>query len=143
MMVMRPLSARGEQLYQKAASRLAEQLPVLLSEPLADLEAELVARLLAACRIDGPDEGAWDDARSFAATRRDYGNCLAALSRCLLFALSQPLVPLSGEQQALAVAKVLQRQPWPQLVKRHGLAGRKEAVAQLRELFALICSHYS
>jgi hypothetical protein len=101
-----------------------------------------VVRLFAGCHIARPEEGAWEDVRSFAFSRRDYGNSLAALSRCLLFALSQPALPLSGSQQALAVAKVLQRHPWPQLVKRHGLAGRKEAVAALREVFALLCHHY-
>lgn len=143
MMVMRPLTPRGEQLYQQARGRISQQLPVLLSEPLADLEPELVVRLLVGSHVEYPQAWAWEDARSFAFFRRDYGNSLAALSCCLLFSLSQAEVPLGGSQQALAVAKVLQRHSWSQVVRHHGLAGRKEATAQLRGLFQLICRHYS
>ncbi|MEN8170329.1 MAG: GNAT family N-acetyltransferase [Pseudomonadota bacterium] len=143
MMVMRPLSSQGEQLYALARERMAKQLPTQLSEPLAGLEADLVLRLLRGTLLLGPDEMAWEDANSFAFSQRDYGNCLAGLRQCLLFALSDATVSLTTEQQRLSIAKVLQRRPWPELVQIMGLVGRKEAIEQLRGLFRVLCSHYS
>ncbi len=146
MMVMRPLSERGEALYSLARRRLTEQLPTLLSEPLAGLEAEQVLRLLWPGKSrPSPvmvDDMAWSDACSFAFAQRDYGNCLTALRQCLLFALSDNTELLSPAQQRLAIAKVLQLHPWPELVKALGLAGRKEAMEQLRDVFRIVCSHY-
>jgi tRNA(Met) cytidine acetyltransferase len=143
MMVMRPLSESGSQLYRMARQRLAAQLPTLLSEPLAELEVPLVTRLLRQdSSMPPPDEMAWADACSFAFAQRDYGNCLASLQQCLLFVLGEAPELLPGETLALAIAKVLQLRPWAELVRDQGLAGRKEALEQLRELFRLICRHY-
>ncbi len=143
MMVMRPLSVDGEALFSRARQRLAGQLPTLLGEPLAELEPELVGRLLHHPYSEMPDAAAWDDARSFALLRRDYGNCLSGLRQCLLFALADAPSLFSAEQQALAIAKVVQLRPWPELVQRLGFAGRKEASEALRELFRTLCSYYS
>jgi tRNA(Met) cytidine acetyltransferase len=142
-MVMRPLSAIGERLYTRVRQRLTAQLPTLLSEPLAELEAGLVARLLRDSPAPSPDGAAWADACSFALLQRDYGNCLSGLQQCLLFALGDE-VPglLTDRQQALAIAKVLQRRPWHELAKTMGLVGRKEAIAALRELFGVLCHYY-
>ncbi|MCW8918409.1 MAG: GNAT family N-acetyltransferase [Gammaproteobacteria bacterium] len=142
LMVMRPLSPQGEQLCAHARQRLATQLPVLLSEPLAGLEPGLAVRLLQGSGTPPADEMAWADAGSFAFTQRDYGNCLSGLQQVLLFALSDAPGVLTGEQQALAIAKVLQRHPWPELVQSQGLAGRSEAIAGLREVFRVLCRYY-
>ena len=143
MMVMRPLSVNAEVLFKQARQRLAGQLPTLLSEPLAALEPDLASRLLRHDFSEMPDAAAWADARSFALLRRDYGNCLSGLRQCLLFALADAPSLLSAEQQALAIAKVVQLRPWPELVQRLGFAGRKDAIEALRELFRTLCHHYT
>jgi tRNA(Met) cytidine acetyltransferase len=143
LMVMRPLTVSGERLYSRVRQRLTAQLPTLLSEPLAELETGLVRRLLRESSPPLPDEEAWTDTCSFALLQRDYGNCLHGLQQCLLFALADGVGGLlTGEQQALAIAKVLQHRPWPETVQTMGLAGRKEAIAALRELFGVLCHHY-
>lgn len=142
MMVMRPLSVEGEAIYRQARQRLAGQLATLLSEPLAGLEPELVSRLLHHSQSEMPDAEAWADACSFARLQRDYGNCLSGLRQCLLFALSDAPLLLSAGQQALAIAKVLQLRPWPELVAAQGLPGRKQAMEQLRGIFRTLCGHY-
>jgi tRNA(Met) cytidine acetyltransferase len=142
-MVMRPRTASGERLYTRVRQRLTAQLSTLLSEPLSELEAGLVRRLLRDSSPPPPDEEGWADACSFALLQRDYGNCLRGLQQCLLFALSDDVAGLlTDEQQALAIAKVLQRRPWPELVQSMGLAGRKEAITALRKLFAVLCHYY-
>ncbi len=142
MMVMRPLSPAGEALYSQARRRLVEQLSTLLSEPLATLESPLVGRLLRYTQSEAPGREAWADTRSFALLQRDYGNCLSGLRQCLLFALSDAPELFSAEQQALAIAKVLQLRPWPELVEGLGFAGRKAAIEALRDLFRTLCRHY-
>jgi tRNA(Met) cytidine acetyltransferase len=142
LMVLRPLSGSGEQLYAHARQRLAAQLPVLLSEPLAGLEPGLAVRLLQGGGTPPADAMAWADACSFAFTQRDYGNCLSGLQQVLLFALADAPGVLTGEQQALAIGKVLQRHPWPELVQTLGLAGRREAIEGLRGVFRVLCRYY-
>jgi tRNA(Met) cytidine acetyltransferase len=141
-MVMRPLTPQGEQLYALARQRLASQLTTLLSEPLAGLEAGLVVRLLHHSGTPRADEMAWADGCSFALAQRDYGNCLHGLQQILLFALGDAPALLTATQQTLAIAKVLQRRPWAELVETMGLAGREEAVLQLRALYSQLCRHY-
>ncbi len=138
-MVMRPLTPGGEVLFGEARRRLSMQLPTLLSEPLADLEAELVVRLLHGSGQPLPDEMAWADACAFAATSRDYGNCLYGLRQTLHYALSEMPLNLASTQLSLAIGKVLQGRGWPELVHEHALAGRKEAVRALRAIFRRLC----
>jgi tRNA(Met) cytidine acetyltransferase len=143
LMVMRPLTPQGERLYNQARQRLGAQLPVLLSEPLTGLESGLVQRLLRDSAPPLPGAEAWADACSFALLQRDYGNCLGGLQQCLLYALGHELpASLSAGQLALAIAKVLQRRPWAELVQGMGFAGRQEAIAELRGLYRLLCRHY-
>jgi tRNA(Met) cytidine acetyltransferase len=146
-MVMRPLSPAGHQLFIQARQRLARQLPLLLSEPLCELESLLVERLL----LEGaggpplsPDESLWADVTSFALARRDYGNCLLALHSLLLVALTDrcAVEQLSPMQRALLIAKVLQRRPWQTLVHEHALRGREEAMEQLRAAYRQLCRYY-
>lgn len=142
-LVLRPISTNGATLYQLARQRFAQQLPALLTEPLADLEPELVAALFEELPIDRPGEMAWEDTRSFAYTHRDYGNCLDGLSRCLAFTLADRQWLPSRAEYLLAIAKVLQRQSWQRIARQTALTGRKEVMEKLRALFRTIVAHYT
>ena len=144
-MVMRPTSPAGEKLFAEARQRLSTQLPLLLSEPLCELEAELVERLLQAQGGGAlPDESLWSDITSFALGNRDYGNSMSALHALTIVALSDSNVAevLSPAQRSLIIDKVLQRRPWGELVQQHGLNGRSEAQQQLRRVFVTLCEHF-
>ncbi len=140
-MVMRPLSARGKRLFTQGRARLSKQLPVLLSEPLSQLEAVLVARLLRGAGCGSVDEETRGDACAFATTQRDYGNCLRGMSEYLLHVLSRGAAQLGDDELQLAIGKVLQRRPWAELVQILSLSGRKQAIERLRRIFRKLCSY--
>jgi tRNA(Met) cytidine acetyltransferase len=141
-MVMRPLSKSGRALFAQARRRFIRQWPTLLSEPLAQLEAPLVQRLLYGGDAQIPGDEMWGDACAFATTRRDYGNSLQGLSECLLYTLSEGGLELEPRERQLAIAKVLQRRPWAELVRLIKLSGRREAEEKLRGVFRKLCEHY-
>ena len=142
-MVMQPLSAAGKGLFEALQSRLAEQLPLSLGEPLADLDATLAAALFqrlppAAPAALSPQD--WQDVRSFAEALRGYEVCQLALWRLAPVALAAGVPPEPG-QRALLIEKVLQRRDWKGLADAHGLSGRSEAVEALRGVYRIILKH--
>lgn len=142
-MVMQPLTRAGESLFGALQSRLSEQLPLLLAEPLADLDAALAAalfRLLPPSRSSSLSLQDWKDVRSFCDTLRGYEVCMPALWRLAPLALAEE-IGLRPAQCALLVEKVLQRRDWSTLSATHGLSGRAEAVEALREVYRNILEH--
>ncbi len=138
-MVMKPITLAGQALFEALQRRLVEQLPLLLAEPLADLDAVLVARLF---QLLPPVDMSlsfqdWQDVRSFAEALRGYEVCLLALWRLAPVALAGE-VALTEVQRTLLIEKVLQRRGWKALTETHGLSGRAEAVAALREVYRMI-----
>ncbi len=146
-MVLQPLSERGEALFALARQRFAESLPELLAEPLAGLETELADALLAVTppRQD-PELGEydWSDLESFAFGLRGYEICIAAIHKLVQQALADGTAQriLDKVQRALLEEKVLQRRPWSQLCRHHGFSGRKAAVAAIRQVIAVLYRHY-
>jgi tRNA(Met) cytidine acetyltransferase len=138
-MVMQPLSPAGGELFTALQARLAEQLPLLLAEPLADLDAALAAALFRLLPSASPplSERDWQDVRSFAGTLRGFEVCLLALWRLAPQALAAES-GLTARQRALLIEKVLQRRDWKALAEAHGLSGRAEAVAALRGVYRTI-----
>ena len=133
LMVLQPLSARANALYPLIRRRFCQQLPVLLREPLGDLEVELVITLLASCELIAElDEQDWRDIHSFAWGKRGYEVCMAALQKLVLTRIAI-LAQLDTVQQTLLVTKVLQQQAWSPCIAQAGLTGKAEAVMTLRE----------
>ena len=130
-MVLRPLSPMGAQQAAAMAARFQEQLPDWLAEPLGELDPDLVPTLLAgspAPRLGADD---WRDLQAFAQGRRGYELTTLALKRLLLTHLST-----GGNPGALAIRRVLQQRPWSQVCAEQGLAGRRAAEADLRQVAA-------
>lgn len=135
-MVMSPLSPEGKLLFAELQVRLAEQLPQLLGESLADGEATLVSalfRLLPTTPLPlSPQD--WRDVRSFGEALRGYDVCQPALWR-----LTGPYLagdgPLTQEQRSMMIEKVLQRQSWQTVARTHGLNGRAEVLTALRKIY--------
>ena len=143
-MVMQPLSQAGKALFEALQARLNEQLPLLLAEPLADLDATMVAelfRLLPAAAPSALSHQDWKDVRSFAETLRGYEVCMLALWRLAPLALAMEN-GLTTEQRALLIEKVLQHRDWKALADAHGLRGRAEAVEALRGIYRTVLEHF-
>ncbi len=146
-MMLAPLSSDGERLFELARERFVGSLPELLAEPLAGLENELVNVLLT---VAPPGENLvlnqydWSDIESFAFGLRGYENCLVAIRKLVLRALGDGAAQmlLDTAQQSLLEEKVVKKCPWPQLCRHQGLPGRKAALQALREVIALLYSHY-
>jgi tRNA(Met) cytidine acetyltransferase len=146
-MVMRALSEAGDSLFRALQRRLAEQLPLLLSEPLAELDAELTVALtgqLPVREILLPTLQDWRDVRSFAEALRGYEVCQPALWRLTPIALADEVMVsrLDEDQRRLLVQKVLQRHDWRTLSVAFGMSGKSEVVAALRTCFREILTYY-
>jgi len=145
-MVLAPLSERGEALFAAARARFAETLPELLAEPLASLDIELAEMLLTSTppQISPElDERDWADLESFSHGLRGYENCMVAIRKLVMRVVADQAVmdQLDERQRSLLEEKVLQRHSWPQQVRRHGFAGRRQALSALRESVALLLRH--
>lgn len=142
-MVMVPLSPDGEALFESLRIRLSEQLPLMLGEPLNDVDAALVSTLFqlmppVALSLSPRD---WQDVRTFGEALRGYEVCLSALWRLVPPALAG-MVVLTPAQRVMLIEKVLQRRGWKAVAETSGLSGKAEAVAALREVYRQILDHY-
>lgn len=148
-MVLAPLSERGQTLFSALRERFAELLPELLAEPLAGLEGELAERLLASTPPLRRDEAIsaqdWRDLHSFAFGLRGYELCLSAVRKLVLKALADGRARelLDTRQQRLLQEKVVQRAAWSQVSRRLGYAGRRQAVQALRHVLAQLLRAYA
>jgi tRNA(Met) cytidine acetyltransferase len=142
-MVMRPLSERGETLFRAVRERFAETLPELLAEPLSDLDGRLVEQLLAST----PSvvhatlaEQDWRDLESFAFGLRGYELCMLAIRKLVLQALGDErgLMQLSEPQQQLLQEKVVQRHGWERVVRTGAFSGRRQALQATRQAVATL-----
>ena len=142
-----PLSKSSHLLHQRARQNFAASLPLLLADPLRDLEASLVAILFE--KIFGESDKALlelTDAESqalagFYAQKRAYESSISAIYKLTLNRLSQK-THLNREEVQLVIAKVLQKKSWQQLVKISNVAGKKQAVKRLRQAIKkLACQH--
>lgn len=142
-MVMCPLTPAGEELYEGLQTHLAEQLPLMLGEPLADLGADLVSTLFQLVPLPtlSLSQQDWRDVSTFGEALRGYEVCLPALWRLTPAALAEQEV-LTPVQRSFLIEKVLQRREWKALADAYGMSGRTEAVAMLREVFRVILKHY-
>jgi len=140
-MVMKPLSDAGVDLFDAVRRRFAETLPELLAEPLAGLDDELAQRLLdASPPAVSEGIGAQDrrDLDSFAFGLRGYELCMPAIRKWVLQAMSDETLwrSLTATQRQLLLHKVVQRREWSTVVRETALSGRKQAVQCLREAIA-------
>lgn len=142
-MVMKPLSETGAALFHAIRLRLAESLPLLLAEPLSELEPALVDRLVGSSPPVVQESISEQDRRdlfSFAFGLRGYELCMLAVGKLILQVMAQEhrWSQLDSMQQQLLLEKVVQRHDWPRVVRAHGLSGRKQALAVMREAVALL-----
>lgn len=137
-LLLQSLSAAAAPLADEAQARFRRDLPHLLADPLRDLEPGLAALFL---RASGPRPPADPDRdrhelAAFAAGYRLYESCLAPVYDLILATLSSDESVLAPAEQAVVVAKVLQRHDYAAVARLTGLPGRNQVIAALRKAVA-------
>jgi len=131
--VLRPLSAAGEQLFTAVRARFLGHLPALLSDGMEEVDADVAATLLEGARAD--DVAAlsaqdWRDVDSFVQGWRGYEVCQVAVRK--LVQATVRTTALDAKQQELLQRKVLRHEPWEMVIAALGYSGRAQALAALR-----------
>ena len=138
-LVMLPLSEAACSLRTLARKRFIQQLPLLMSESLRDIETPLAAALSSkmpcspAIEPDHLTEQDWLDSVSFACSNRTYDGCVLAMEKMLVRTLQGNPAHLEPESLTLLVRKVLQKHSWQALASQCQLTGKSAAVARLRQ----------
>ncbi len=144
--VLKPLTDKGENLYQQARQKFFICFPHLLSDPLRDLEPEIVSILMLnqaknqVCIKEKIDCDEWRDIKAFAFSRRGYEVTLLPLWKLTLYGLTESKYRnlLSDKQRSLLVGKILQKQKWSDAVSLLSLQGRTQAIDMLRQTIAIL-----
>jgi len=140
LVMLKPLSRRGEDLLLKARERFVAQFPHQLCDSLRDLDAGLVYSLMQnvrPCRIE-VSEADLADVQAFAAGQRLLEVAIGSVWRWACHALmtSSRASRLDEQELALLVARVLQRHGWRESARRIDVPGRAQAQAVLRRCVA-------
>jgi tRNA(Met) cytidine acetyltransferase len=139
-----PLTADGEQIFNTARVRFAQQLPRLLTDPLSSMDPELACALLAHALASSQaplDPFDWLDLIGFAFAQRGYEISLPAIEILTLRALTESLPEPAHAQ--LLLMKVLQVREWRDCAQRFNLSGRTGVENLLRELIGQLVMHYA
>jgi tRNA(Met) cytidine acetyltransferase len=143
--VLRPVSERGQLLFERARRRLAPRLAVLLGGPLRGVEPAVVAELLQGAPTSLPPLDA-DEARdlgAFAAASRGFEAALPALHRLVRLALPGALQAdvRAAAQAPLLIAAVLQQRSPAELAGELGYTGRRALLDALRSAAGALLEH--
>ncbi len=135
--VFKPMSEAGEEVFAQARQRFFKQFPHQLSDSLSELESDLAAFLIQQNQKVKPtlDEMDLEDIKAFIRGERIYEECSAAIWNFVIVNLSTKLtneknieLP-TADQKEFLIKKVLQKKPWNQVSN----FGKKSALKSLRE----------
>jgi tRNA(Met) cytidine acetyltransferase len=136
-----PFSQPVRYLFARAYNDFKISLPLLLADPLRDLEAPLVATLYTQLvqqnkqkqlELDDNEQYAL---YGFAYQQRGYESSIAVIYKLTQYALSHydQTTRLTPQELQIIIAKVLQKQNWHSLVKSTNVNGKKQAINLLRQ----------
>ncbi|GAB4293544.1 MAG: GNAT family N-acetyltransferase [Thiohalomonadaceae bacterium] len=135
--VLRPLSVAGEQLFMAVRERFLAHLPALLRDGMEEVDAEVAATLRQGAHADDGtvlDAQDWRDVESFVQGWRGYEVCQVAVRKLVQATLDK--VAMDAQQQTLLQRKVLQGESWKAVIAALGYSGRAQALAALRTAVA-------
>lgn len=140
--ILSALSAEGEQLLVQARQRFSEQFTFSLATLYQQLEPVLVAELLLGTEREQAslNQQDWLDIEAFCRGHRQPEMCLLPLCKLVCLGLSREDVrrPLSLEQRALLIMRVLQYRPTAAVIEPLRLTGKKQMLLALREAVSTI-----
>ena len=139
--MLRPFSPSAQHLLEKATDNFSHAFPLLLADPLRDLEAPLVVALYASfIQKNKQTLLTLEDAKlyalnGFAYQQRGYESSIAVINEVTQYALTQctQANTLSPKEWQVLIAKVLQKQNWQAVGKLTQLKGKKSAIKLLRQ----------
>ena len=136
--MMKALSTNGALLCEKSQRQFQRYLPVLLLEPLRDLEDDLVKSLVDTQHHENKEINSQDqqDIDSFATGHRGYENCMLALQKLTRNCMDNPRLwnNLSAIDQTLINEKVIKYTSWTEVASLTHLSGKKQALKKLRHI---------
>ncbi len=135
--VLKPISKKGKDLFTLARKRFFRQFPDQLADALRDLEPDLTAFLLKSDqKIQADlDEMDWEDIKAFVQNERLYETCLAPIRDLTLAVLMDKdnADQIKNTQRDLLIRKVLQNHNWQEVVKLTDYSGKKNILENLRK----------
>ncbi|HIO93334.1 MAG TPA: tRNA(Met) cytidine acetyltransferase [Leucothrix mucor] len=145
--MLKPLTVKADILFCHAQQNFSASFPLLLADPLQDLEAPLVAVLFrklfskneqAKLILTNTDKHAL---LGFYEQQRGYESSISAIYKLTLQKLSLD-IDLKAEELQIIIAKVLQKKSWHILVALTASTGQKQAIKLLRQsVKKLACRH--
>ncbi len=136
-MMLAPLDKPGYEVYQAARGRFFADFPYWLSDSLQDLDCSVVLECMQdqdtknQFTLNEHDEQA---VAAFINGARSYEDCSAALWRFTIAGFMNSGGKLQQIEQALMVAKVLQKRSWTEVAELCDLTGRAEVISALRDV---------
>ncbi|MFY0991770.1 tRNA(Met) cytidine acetyltransferase TmcA [Halomonas sp. C05BenzN] len=137
LMMVAPVSDRGERLAAELQARFQRQLPGLLAFELAGLEPEVAAALLAEGEGPVPSPGDLRDIDDVAFGHREPALARPALQGLVRHALASGLAP-DDDDLRLLVAWAFQGAGMARLARGLKLSGQRQATARLRQAVAAL-----
>ena len=139
--MLQALNTKAQSMAIYAQKHFQQSLPLLLADPLRDLEAPLVTALFQPLSPSIKhiqqvlDENERYALRGFCDQQRGYENSIISIHKLTLSYLSQPIKTpdLTSTELQILIAKVLQKHPWQSLAKLTHITGKKQAVQLLRQ----------
>ena len=134
--LLKSLSDKGHSLHRLCRHRFRAGLPTMLAGPLRSLDPGLADRLLApSANAPSLDEHDWQQIQAVAFAHHGPDNALPALQKLLLQTLEtrDDRNALPAASRELLIARLFQHQDWSSIAHRHGLPGKKAALAELRQ----------
>jgi len=141
-LVLKALTDNGESVFKQARDRFIRHLPSLLTDPLRDLDADLIERLTAdfpVTRDEDLTDADQQDIRSFIYGQRGYEVCAWPIEKLVrqLFAEPAQLACFSPDVRKLLSLRVLQKHDWKTVVTQLELKGQKAALQLMRQAVRL------
>jgi tRNA(Met) cytidine acetyltransferase len=148
--MLRPFSQSAQHLVEKATDNFSRAFPLLLADPLRDLEASLVVALYApSIQKNKPtqlilEEAKWYALTGFAYQQRGYESSIAVINEVTQYALTQcgQANTLSAKEWQVLIAKVLQKQSWQVVGQLTQVKGKKSVIKLLRQAVKKLVYQY-
>jgi len=136
---LKPLSDKGQTIYETAINKLKTQLSFQLSETYQTLDSDVVAEIYKTLATENKlhlTSSEWEDISSFADSLRGYEINALPIHKLIQHGFSNGIIDnaCDAKERQLLIKKVLQRQSWQEIVSRLEFDGKQQAIQALRKV---------